>query len=426
MKCLPQAKIVNAQGVVLHDWHAEVLAIRAFNRFLVDECRKLVIAAKDNGNNGNESTREKEEATAVVWRLPRHTKEQESIQQHDEPGKRTWQNQSFALAPNISIHMYCSEAPCGDASMELIMQEQEDATPWKIPAIPQVHATSSTGETLSLLQQNLQPIPLLQPSLAGRAHFSRLGTVRRKPSRPDAPPTLSKSCSDKLALRQFTSLLSSLTSLLIYPENVYLSSLILPDSQLVQAACARCFEAEGRLKHVVGVELGGGYRFRPLHARATRREFTYSRRGLRSLDTKGTAETQATDHAMFIPSNISVVYTPSVQETLINGVLQGRKQSDERGASAVCRKMMWKAVDEVIGLLGMQINNAEVPGHQFVHEDVLAIKTYKDMKECQTLRERRRAKDLVQEQGLVGWVKNVGDDGFSIKLARPSKNGNST
>ena len=41
MKCLPHSKIPHANGNVLHDSHAEVLAIRAFNRFLVDECEEL-------------------------------------------------------------------------------------------------------------------------------------------------------------------------------------------------------------------------------------------------------------------------------------------------------------------------------------------------------------------------------------------------
>ena len=45
MKCLPAAKLPQAQGQVLHDWHAEVLAIRAFNRFVLEECRLLGLDA---------------------------------------------------------------------------------------------------------------------------------------------------------------------------------------------------------------------------------------------------------------------------------------------------------------------------------------------------------------------------------------------
>ncbi|KAK2075257.1 hypothetical protein P8C59_009399 [Phyllachora maydis] len=42
MKCLPAVKLPLAQGVTLHDWHAEVLAIRAFNYFVLEECMSIV------------------------------------------------------------------------------------------------------------------------------------------------------------------------------------------------------------------------------------------------------------------------------------------------------------------------------------------------------------------------------------------------
>ncbi len=55
--------------------------------------------------------------------------------------------------------MYCSEAPCGDASMELVMEAQEDATPWAV-SVPDEGIASG---------------------LLGRGSFSQLGIVRRKP-----------------------------------------------------------------------------------------------------------------------------------------------------------------------------------------------------------------------------------------------------
>jgi len=35
VKCLPSNKVIQAQGLALHDSHAEILAIRGFNRFLI-------------------------------------------------------------------------------------------------------------------------------------------------------------------------------------------------------------------------------------------------------------------------------------------------------------------------------------------------------------------------------------------------------
>jgi hypothetical protein len=84
MKCLPQNKISQAQGVVLHDWHAEVLAIRSFNRFLLDECRALAISQKQSSEYVRLRSRE------------------ERTESHYQP---------FALNDGIHLHMYCSEAP---------------------------------------------------------------------------------------------------------------------------------------------------------------------------------------------------------------------------------------------------------------------------------------------------------------------------
>ena len=41
VKCLPQSKVRVANGNGIHDWHAEILALRAFNNFLLTECRAL-------------------------------------------------------------------------------------------------------------------------------------------------------------------------------------------------------------------------------------------------------------------------------------------------------------------------------------------------------------------------------------------------
>ena len=202
MKCLPASKLPHAHGNILHDWHAEILAIRSFNRFLLEEC--LLLSA------------------------PPHTPSRFIRQRaNHEP-----EHPPFTIKEEVDIYMYCSEAPCGDASMELVMEAQEDSTPWTTPP-PLIHDTTglSTPQTTAL---------------RGRSHFSHLGAVRLKPSRPDAPPTFSKSCSDKLALTQTTSLLSSLTSLLISPQNAYITALVMPTSQFNKAACTRAFARSGR------------------------------------------------------------------------------------------------------------------------------------------------------------------------------------
>ncbi|KAH0427486.1 hypothetical protein CcaCcLH18_09654 [Colletotrichum camelliae] len=348
MKCLPAAKLPQAKGNALHDWHAEVLAIRAFNRHLLDECRQLI-----SGGSSLVRRREQHEISP------------------DAP-------QPFAIQDDVTLHMYCSEAPCGDASMELTMAAQEDASPWDMPA-PEEAAAAGAGTTTTL---------------PGRAYFSRLGVVRRKPARGDAPPTMSKSCSDKIALKQCTSLLSSLTSLLIYPGNAYLSSLILPGTQYSAAGCERAFSVRGRMASLNDRVWPGGYRFAPFEVRTTEREFAFSRR-----EVKARAEKIAA-------SNLAAAWTAGgLDEGTMGGMLQGRKAFDARGASAVSRRRMWEEVAAVAGELGDDGEDLR---------RALAGVTYADVKGSEILAARREVKIEARREALAGWVANVGDDDFEL------------
>lgn len=358
MKCLPSHKVPQAQGFVLHDWHAEILAIRGFNCYLLQECHQLL---------------ESNDHTSPFIR--RRNRSELSVSRGLQP---------FTIHERVKIYMYCSEVPCGDASMELTMSSQEDATPWAV--LPE----ASNADQPEVLK--------------GRGYFSELGIVRRKPcmfsfsalpngtntlsiARPDSPLSLSKSCSDKLALKQCTSLLSSTTSLLFSPENAYLHSLILPSSQYVALACNRAFSRNGRMKHVANKQWNGGYEFRPFHVCTTNREFMFSRRSL--------------GPAVQTPksSNVSALWAPGLQETLINGVLQGRKQTDPRGGSALCRLRMGRLAVELLRALA-------IPA--FAH--AVASSKYTDLKETQPLENRRIVKDDVRREALKGWVRNAEDD----------------
>jgi tRNA-specific adenosine deaminase 1 len=389
MKCLPRTKVAQAQGITIHDWHAEILAIRSFNRFLLDECHSLASSQNDASD-------------FIHLRSP-----EERTEAHFQP---------FALNDDIILHMYCSEAPCtfsrlfefvkgvltilsgGDASMEITMASQSDSTPWDLPSAAnhlglstnQSTNSSITTSTSSSRSSPLSPMPETQ--LQGRGYFSALGIVRRKPSRPDAPPTLSKSCSDKLGLKQCTSLLSSITSLLISPSGAYLSSLILPESQYSASGCSRAFSASGRMKELTGMDWENGYSFRPFEVRTTGREFSFSRRQTLIAGDK------------LVPSNISVSWTPHQFETLVGGVLRGRKQGDIKGASRVCKSRMWKLALEVSELVAM----SQV-------ERCLKLDKYVDIKRDRLLDERRRVKDDVRHEALDGWVRNLGGDVFSLE-----------
>ncbi|MCJ1284225.1 hypothetical protein MMC26_003556 [Xylographa opegraphella] len=344
MKCLSSNKIPQAHGIVLHDWHAEVLALRGLNHFLIQECYDLAQFPKSHSRY-------------VRWRDTGELSSHRGLQ-------------PFTIREGFKMYMFSTEAPCGDASMELTMSAQPDATPWQ-----QI-----------VLNDSKKSIPALN----GRGFFSELGTVRRKPSRPDSQPTLSKSCSDKLALKQCTSILSSPASLLICPENAFLDTLILPESEFVASACYRAFGPAGRMRPVANNVWSGGYLYRPFNISTTKRKFEHSRHR---------AELQPVHPK---PSNISVLWTERLQETLINGVLQGRKQTDLKGGSAVCRLKISRLVSETLTLLAISM----------VVEGLRNL-TYADLKQASVLEERRKVKQQVTEAALVGWIPNV-EDNFDL------------
>ncbi|KAL8754973.1 MAG: hypothetical protein Q9184_004941 [Pyrenodesmia sp. 2 TL-2023] len=346
MKCLPIDQVAQANGSVVHDWHAEVVALRAFNHFLLHECLEL----------STSSTR----TSPIIRRREAH-------EISDLLGL-----QPFSIHDDLKLHMYSSEAPCGDASMELLMEAQVDATPWPVERLHP--ATKKLGGVL-----------------LGRESFAQLGIVRRKPGRDLA--TLSKSCSDKLALKQCTSILSSCTSLLVNPANAYLESLTLPKSQYVAHACERCFGPAGRMKSVAGRTWPGGYAFRPFKVGTTEHEFVYSRRS------------KPTSSRELRTSNIAAVHNAHLQEALIVGRLQGRKKPDLKGASAICSKRMWRTTLQVLAALGTPRLLQQVT-------DSSQVQRWKDLV---LFAHRQQVKADVRADALAGWFRNDGDD-FEVEL----------
>jgi len=91
MKCLPSSKLSQARGNVLHDWHAETLAIRAFNCFVLDECRALACGTKGTSEFIRRRSSEVSES------------DDDSV---------SWYGQPFTWREDVLLYMYCSEAPC--------------------------------------------------------------------------------------------------------------------------------------------------------------------------------------------------------------------------------------------------------------------------------------------------------------------------
>ncbi|KAK4864476.1 hypothetical protein LT330_009739 [Penicillium expansum] len=263
--------------------------------------------------------------------------------------------------------------------MELCMAAQDDATPWEV--------LRQEG-TLTKIQD--AKVPGTETLLDGRAHFSLLGVVRRKPARMDAESTRSKSCSDKLALRQVSSLLSCETSRLVAPtENAYLAGLILPEDEISQVGCDRSFGENGRMQALSGRywpretklnEKTPGYRFRPFQVLSVPSEELAALWPFAkpksvpcpaiSLEQERDSLTSGAKPKKARPGNVSAVWilAPSynypsamtmdtgsksvptlchsktgLYETIINGVKQGNRASSPgaRGASSLSRAKLW-------------------------------------------------------------------------------------
>ena len=348
--------------MVLHDSHAEVLALRGLNHFLLLEVRRLLRGSRN---------------TTGVLETPHPIR----IAHDDtstvlESGK--WRP-PFEVHPSVQIYLFCTEPPCGDASMDTLIasKDEDNSKPWTLPK------NSSQAET---------------DVLHGRGYFSELGIVRRKPSRADAEPTLSKSCTDKLALRQFTGLLSFPTRLFIRSSlAAYLHALVLPVEKVSKAACDRAFGSEGRLKPLKEIDFAGDYAFRPFDIKPV-----YG-------GTNTFAFTKPTSaQAGRKPGNVAAVWTAGpggtetgLSETIIRGVKQGYRPGNPYKASALCRRKLWE--------LGNEIN-------VLMHETGLRPALHKD--HCYTQakaqdRDRYQVKKVVTNV-LGGWTKNAGDDAWSL------------
>ncbi|KAF6767423.1 Adenosine deaminase/editase [Kalmanozyma brasiliensis GHG001] len=204
LKCLPCASLP-PNGDVLHDQHAEVLARRGARQWLLQRLQEEVKAGAASGPTLFEQVESDESA-------------------------RRWK-----LKAGVRLHLYVSTLPCGDASNKLLDFQRA--------AQDQIAGRSDVLTTAELLELELQHSFEAvgggsgQSSVVrGRASSSHSqatnpspGSLRTKPGRPDSPPSICMSCSDKIALWNAPGIgmQGSLLSLLLDP--IYVSSITICD-----------------------------------------------------------------------------------------------------------------------------------------------------------------------------------------------------
>lgn len=222
VKATPDVTIMKSfpKGLTLHDSHAEILALRLFNYYLIQE-----ILGFENTENADER---------LVTSILKKDNDQTS-------------NYQYAIREDVKLGLYISELPCGDCSLEQTQEkikqnEGEAIDEWQSP----VKMLKRDPRDESGASNNDSNLAIIR----GRAHFTRLGFVRTKPGRSDSLVSLSKSCSDKLTIKQYLGTLNSITSLFINPSRSYLKWLILPKDKYYacEMSIKACFQDRFKLQ----------------------------------------------------------------------------------------------------------------------------------------------------------------------------------
>uniref|UniRef100_A0A182SFR4 tRNA-specific adenosine deaminase 1 n=1 Tax=Anopheles maculatus TaxID=74869 RepID=A0A182SFR4_9DIPT len=195
-KCLAGNEL-SPSGERVNDSHAEVLARRAFLRYLLEQIENAL-------SDGKESIFEKQTPEAS--------------------GK-------LSLKDGHSFHFFTTHSPCGDASIFEIERDHAFSSPKK-PRMEQTDEETNVGCCISTTEEDKRPVgmtggKLLQPdSEHGDLMMQTVGPVRTKPGR--GVRTLSVSCSDKLARWNVLGVQGSLLMLLL-DRPIYLESVVLCD-----------------------------------------------------------------------------------------------------------------------------------------------------------------------------------------------------
>lgn len=186
IKCLNEQDLKRGDklnGRQLHDSHAEILSLRCFNYYILSKAKDLML---------------KREEGCIF-----DSKEDLFLFSKSE-NQYKWNDK-------LKIGLYISQVPCGDCSLVVEKNiEDHNYAQWEDNHMKQYLA------------------PKNKTVLRGRNNVSKLGYVRSKPGRMDSIPSFSKSCTDKLLLKQLLGMNNCMTYDLFNEKEVFLNYLVLP------------------------------------------------------------------------------------------------------------------------------------------------------------------------------------------------------
>lgn len=192
-KCISKSEM-NHRGDILNDSHAEIMCRRGFIRYLYEQIN-LSISKNPSIFKFNESKKK------------------------------------FKLNDEISFHLFSTHSPCGDASI-YNNDEAPSAKKSKLQPVALANANDSFGQCISFSSgsnANFTGAKIIHGSfnVAQDLMIQSIGNIRTKPGRGD--PTLSISCSDKLAKWNVLGMQGALLHQFL-AEPIYYDSLTFCDS----------------------------------------------------------------------------------------------------------------------------------------------------------------------------------------------------
>ena len=212
VKTIPEKARMYSAGTIVHDLHAEILALRLFNLYLLEEAM---------GFPGEDIT-------------------------------ETSANGMRRIKDGVKLALLITEPPCGDASMTYVRDKLDDSTDWddkntraeKNPKECESIYKDEHHDKEDKLNYVERPTKKFKLDLStllhrGRHLINQVGIVRTKPGRKDSPVSYSKSCSDKLCLKQLTGITNAFTSL--FYENTFLDFLVVSHKKFHSTDFDRCF-----------------------------------------------------------------------------------------------------------------------------------------------------------------------------------------
>ncbi|KAL1681272.1 hypothetical protein EV122DRAFT_205797 [Schizophyllum commune] len=173
-KCLPTCQLP-LHGEALHDSHAEIIARRGAIRWFLEEIQRM-----------SQSDTSCSEWLAIT---------SEGV---------------YKLQDGSHVGMYISTPPCGDASTRFLAAAPQDA------------------EMAALKDSAFRPPVDPTAAARGRDNYALTGVLRTKPGRADAPPTMSMSCSDKIAAWSVLGFQGALASFVL-PEPMHITHIVVGD-----------------------------------------------------------------------------------------------------------------------------------------------------------------------------------------------------